>query len=142
MEKTKPYGTVLLKAAKIVDFLADNPNKTLQDISIATNMTNSTTLKILDTLLLIGYVSRDRTKNYRLGSKFIRYANQYINQTDLVELSLPYLEKLQESIDETIHLGVLVDHEILYINKLVPKHQTITMSSKVGIGVNSSYFSY
>lgn len=142
MEKTKPYGTVLLKAAKIVDFLADNPNKTLQDISIATNMTNSTTLKILDTLLLIGYVSRDRTKNYRLESKLIRYANQYINQTDLVELSLPYLEKLQESIDETIHLGVLVDHEILYINKLEPKHQTITMSSKVGIGVNSSYFSY
>ncbi|MEK5379225.1 helix-turn-helix domain-containing protein [Niallia sp. FSL W8-0635] len=56
MEKTKPYGTVLLKAAKIMDSLAENPNKTLQDISIATNMTNSTTLKILDTLLLIGYV--------------------------------------------------------------------------------------
>lgn len=133
MEKTKPYGTVLLKAAKIMDFLADNPNKTLQDISLATDMTNSTTLKILDTLLLIGYVSRDRTKNYRLGSKLIRYANQYINQTDLVEMSLPYLEKLQKSIDETIHLGVFVDNEILYVNKLEPKHQTIRMSSKVGI---------
>lgn len=133
MEKSKPYGTVLLKAAKIMDYLADNPNKPLQDISRATEMTNPTTLKILETLLLIGYVSRDKNKNYRLGSKIIRYANQYFDQIDLVELTLPYLEKLQKSIDETIHLGVLVDNEIIYVNKLEPKYQTIRMSSKVGI---------
>ncbi|MGV3240878.1 IclR family transcriptional regulator, partial [Streptococcus hyovaginalis] len=93
----------------------------------------STTLKILDTLLLIGFVSRDKNKNYRLGSKLIRYANQGVDQLDLVELTLPYLEKLQKLIDETIHLGVLVDNEILYVNKLEAKHQTIRMSSRVGI---------
>jgi IclR family transcriptional regulator, KDG regulon repressor len=133
MEKTKPYGTVLLRAAKIMDYLSENPSNSLQNIAQATEMTNSTTLKILDTLLLIGFVSRDEHKNYRLGSKLIRYANKGVDQSDLVEVTLPYLEKLQESIDETIHLGVLVDNEILYVNKLEPKHQTIRMSSKVGI---------
>lgn len=129
----KPYGTVLIKAAAILDFLANESNATLQEISIGTKMTASTTLKILDTLVLIGYVNRKKDKTYRLGSKLIRYANQNMQQLDLVELTQPYLEKLHLIIDETIHLGVRSNDEILYVNKLEPKHQTIRMSSKIGI---------
>ena len=82
---------------------------------------------------MIGYVKRDKEKNYRLGSKLIKYANQNIQELDLVEISLPYLEALQKTADETIHLGVLTANEILYVNKLEPHNQTIRMSSKVGI---------
>ena len=46
---------------------------------------------------------------------------------------MPHLEKLQEKIDETIHLGILNNSEIYYVNKLEPKFQSIRMSSKVGI---------
>lgn len=133
MEKQKPYGTVLIKAAHILDYLADHPDISLQELAKGTEMTASTTLKILDTLVLIGYVNKNQDKTYRLGSKLIRYANKNIDQLDLVELSLPYLEDLQKSIDETIHLGILNNEEILYVNKLEPKHQTIRMSSKIGI---------
>lgn len=129
----KPYGTVLLKAASIMDHLAENPNQSLQLIALATGMTPSTTLKVLDTLVLIGYVQRNKDKDYRLGSKLIKYANQSIEELDLVEISLPHLEALQAKADETIHLGVLAANEILYVNKLEPQHQTIRMSSKVGI---------
>ncbi|WP_291292143.1 IclR family transcriptional regulator [Enterococcus sp.] len=129
----KPYGTVLLKAATILDYLAEAPNKPLQEIAEATKLTPSTALKILETLQMIGYVKRDKEKNYRLGSKLIKYANQNIQELDLVEISLPYLEALQKTADETIHLGVLTANEILYVNKLEPQNQTIRMSSKVGI---------
>lgn len=133
MEKKKPYGTVLIKAADILDFLSNHPDSILQEITEGTKMTPSTTLKILDTLVLIGYVNRKQDKSYRLGSKLIRYANQNLEQLDLVEITQPYLEKLQEQIDETIHLGILANQEILYVNKLEPKNQTIRMSSKIGI---------
>ena len=63
----------------------------------------------------------------------IRYANQSVEQIDLAEIAVPYLENLQNTVDETIHLGILNNNEILYINKLEPKNQTIRMSSKVGI---------
>ncbi|MFU1827887.1 IclR family transcriptional regulator, partial [Enterococcus faecium] len=72
-------------------------------------------------------------KEYRLGSKLVKYANKNIQELDLVEISLPFLEELQEKADETIHLGVLTANEILYVNKLEPQNQTIRMSSKVGI---------
>jgi IclR family KDG regulon transcriptional repressor len=130
---TKPYGTVLIKAAKIMDYLAEEPNKSLQEIATATELTNSTALKILETLQLIGYVAKDKKKDYRLGSKLIKYANKNIQELDLVEISLPFLEELQEKADETIHLGVLTANEILYVNKLEPQNQNIRMSSKVGI---------
>ena len=56
-----------------------------------------------------------------------------VEQIDLAEIAVPYLENLQNTVDETIHLGILNNNEILYINKLEPKNQTIRMSSKVGI---------
>ncbi|MEY8446397.1 IclR family transcriptional regulator [Enterococcus ratti] len=133
MEKKKPYGTVLIKASKILDYLAENPDVSLQVIAKGVEMTPPTVLKILDTLLRIGYVNKNSEKNYRLGAKLIRYANKNIEQMDLVELTLPFLEKLQKKIDETIHLGIIDNDEILYVNKLEPKHQTIRMSSKIGI---------
>lgn len=58
MSEAKPYGTVLIKAAKIMDFLAEEPDQSLQEITAATKMTPSTTIKILDTLVLIGYVKK------------------------------------------------------------------------------------
>ncbi|MBL1225115.1 IclR family transcriptional regulator [Enterococcus sp. BWR-S5] len=133
MAEAKPYGTVLIKAAKIMDYLSEHPNRSLQEIATSIGMTASTTIKILDTLVLIGYVQKNEDKSYRLGSKLIRYANKRLEQLDLAEITYPYLERLQQTIDETIHLGILNDNEILYINKLEPKHQTIRMSSKVGI---------
>lgn len=133
MENKKPYGTVLIKASSILDYLAETPDSSLQEIAKGTGMTASTALKILDTLTLIGYTNKNVDKNYRLGSKFIRYANKSIEEQDLVEATRPYLEQLQDTIDETIHLGVLNNEEILYVNKLEAKNQTIRMSSKIGV---------
>ncbi|MDA3974125.1 IclR family transcriptional regulator [Enterococcus thailandicus] len=133
MENKKPYGTVLIKASTILDYLAEAPDSSLQAIAKGTGMTASTALKILDTLTLIGYTNKNSDKNYRLGSKFIRYANKSIEEQDLVEVTRPYLEQLQDTIDETIHLGILNNEEILYVNKLEAKNQTIRMSSKIGV---------
>ncbi len=129
----KPYGTVLIKAAKILDFLVDHPNSSLYTIAQATTLTSPTTSKILDTLILIGYVKKSPAKKFSIGTRLIRYANQNLGQLDLLETTQPFLEKLQQEIDETIHLGILNTNEILYVNKLEPKNQTIRMSSKIGI---------
>ncbi len=129
----KPYGTVLIKAAKILDFLVDHPNSSLYTIAQATTLTSPTTSKILDTLILIGYVKKSPAKKFSIGTRLIRYANQNLEQLDLLETTQPFLERLQQEIDETIHLGILNTNEILYVNKLEPKNQTIRMSSKIGI---------
>ncbi|HWJ76832.1 MAG TPA: IclR family transcriptional regulator [Niallia sp.] len=134
MEK-QPYGTVLIKAAKIMDVLSEHKELSLQKIALLTGLTSSTTLKILDTLILIGYVKKDeKKKEFSLGSKLIRYANQQLEDNALVQSAKPFLVDLQNRIDETIHLGILFDNNsVMYVDKLEPKNQVIYMTSKVGI---------
>lgn len=131
--ETKPYGTVLLKAAHILDYLADHPHAKLQEIAKNCQLTSSTALKILDTLLLIQYVEKNSQKEFSIGTKFIRYAHESLAQINLNEIASPFLHELQEKIDETIHLGILENNVIVYIDKLEPKNQNITMSSRIGI---------
>ena len=89
MSQPKPYGTVLIKAAKILDYLADSTgNVTLKEIASASELTTSTTLKILDTLILIGYVSKDeKNKTYFLGSALVKYRQVYSKNSMLKNIA-------------------------------------------------------
>lgn len=130
----KPYGTVLIKASKILDCLAETTGDvTLKEISELSGLTTSTALKILDTLILIGYVTRnEKNKTYFLGPGLVKYSQVYSTNSMLKNIAEPSLEKLQLEIDETIHLGMLNNDELIYIDKLEPKKQSIYMSSKIG----------
>lgn len=130
---SKLYGTVLLKAAKILDVLSDGKSQSLQQIANRTGITASTVSKILTTLTYIHYVAKSPTdKKYHLGAKLIQYGRVQTGITDFIDLTNNELAALQDRIDETIHLSVLEDNHAVYVRKMEPKHQNIFMTSKVG----------
>jgi DNA-binding IclR family transcriptional regulator len=136
MENAKqPYGTVLIKAASILDVLsAKKEPQSLNVIAQESGLTSSTALKILDTLLLIGYVKKHpETKKFELGSALIKYANKYLANLDISKISYPYLKELQNSLDETIHLGILEGDEILTVNKLETNKPIVCLNSRIGL---------
>ncbi|GHI00087.1 IclR family transcriptional regulator [Neobacillus kokaensis] len=136
MEKEKqPYGTVLIKASSILDFLAAKKGpQALNTIAQETGLTSSTALKILDTLLLIGYVKKHHeTKKFELGSGLIKYANQYLANLDISKISYPYLKEMQIQLDETVHLGILEGDEILTVNKLESQKSIVCLNSRIGL---------
>ena len=121
MSKTesKPYGTVLLKADQILNFLYESTQpQRLSVIAKATDLTNSTASKILNTLVLIGYVKRDsKTNEFDLGPSIIKYAKQSLKQLDIKKVAQPHLEKLQEITTETVHLGMIENDQIVYLTE-------------------------
>jgi DNA-binding IclR family transcriptional regulator len=134
MEKEKqPYGTVLLKANRILDYLAScNHPQALNQIAHATKLTNPTALKILETLLIIGYVQKDsETKKFRLGSGLIKFANSALNQLDIKIIAQPYLEELQKITGETVHLGILDKDSVVYVTK-IDSTNPIILYSQIG----------
>lgn len=133
MNTKQLYGTVLLKADKIIDVLSHYKRCNLQEIAREAQLTNSTALKILETLIHIGYVEKNEDKTYQIGIKLIRLANLKLQELELYQISLPYLEKLRNNLNETVHLGYFAEDEVMYIHKLEPKNQSIRMTSKVGI---------
>lgn len=134
MTQAKPYGTVLLKADAILNFLASSEaGQPLHIIAKETDMTNSTVSKILGTLELMDYVTRDNaTKTYRLGSALVKFANQYLSDLDISKIAHPTLKKLHAELDETVHLSVREGDKILYVNKLESKRPIVVTTSKIG----------
>ena len=133
-EEKKPYGTVLLKAAKIVAHLSNSKEvQSLAVIAANTGLSSPTALKILDTLLLIGYVEKDeQTKRFTLGSALIRHANNRLANLDIIKITEPYLRNLQAGLDETVHLGILDKDEVLYVNKLETQKAIANINSRIG----------
>lgn len=133
-QNKQPYGTVLIKASMILDFLSSSKNpQLLSEISSETGLTNSTASKILDTLSLIGYVKKDpETKKFSLGSVLIKYANDFLSNLDISKMSYPYLKDLQLQIDETVHLGIREGNDVLYVNKLETQKPVVCINSNIG----------
>lgn len=137
MTETKPYGTAILRAKQILDFLEheDRPVN-LQKIYTSLNTSKSTVLKILNTLCMIGYVKRDEaTKRYTLGTKMISYGEAARKSFSIITVAEPDLRELNEQIGETVHLGVYDRDRIIYIKKLNAKSKII-LRSQVGHSVD------
>ena len=57
-------------------------------------------------------------EEYQLGLKLFELGNSVARQRELREAALPFMEDLYEATHETIHLGVLDDAEVLYVEKI------------------------
>jgi len=135
MKKTNPNYPieVLNKTFSILEILFQHGSAmNMTEISEKLGFYPSTTHRILDTLKHWGYVEQDsHTQKYQLGLKVLELGMAKFHQIDLVREAIPYLKELVNQCNETVHLGVLEEGEVLYIAK-EESSQTIRMCSYVG----------
>ncbi|MGQ9630529.1 MAG: IclR family transcriptional regulator [bacterium] len=71
---------------------------------------------ILSTLEAEGIVERDPdSQRYRLGLKLFELGNMARSNLELRKVAVPFLKELNSRLDETVHLTVLDEGEVLYI---------------------------
>ncbi len=135
MENTSPNYPikVLNKSLSILDtILRQGSAMSMTEISEKLGLYPSTTHRILDTLKHWGYVEQEpNNQRYQLGLKVIELGMAKFHQMDLAREATPYLKELVKQCNETIHLGVLEEEEVLYLAK-EESSQTIRMCSFVG----------
>jgi DNA-binding IclR family transcriptional regulator len=87
---------------------------------------------LLRTLVDRGWAEFDPApRTYTLGIRTLEAGNAYTRAVGLVERALPLMEKIRDSIDETVQLAVLDGLHNVYIAK-VDGRQTLTLASEVG----------
>lgn len=124
---------VLDRAFSILSLLAKGEPCTPAQISAEVGLNPSTTFRMLATLAYYRFVKRDETTNqYQLGLACLELAHAYMDSSDLRRVALPELETLRNETKETVHLAVLQDMEIVYLEKLPGLHAIGLMSSRVG----------
>ena len=109
----------------------------ITEISEGTDLHKSTVYRLVDTLCYRGYLTHDsETGKYKIGMKFFELGSRVINNLDLRTQAKPYLYELEDKTGETVHLGVLEETEMIYIDK-VESRKTIRMESQVGKRVHT-----
>lgn len=133
-KKKKPYGSVLIKAVQILDLLSQRSEpQSMTEISTYTEITMSTTNKVLKTLDLVGFVKRDsQTKDYSLGPRLIQLANASFIQFDIARETYPTLKHLYERVDTTVNLGMHSDNQVLFVNKFSERESSAATVSRIG----------
>jgi len=135
MKKAKPNYPikVLDKSLSVLELLLrQNSAMNMTELSEKLGFYPSTVHRILDTLKCRGYVEQDsHTQKYQLGLKVLELGMAKLHQMDLVREATPHLKELVNQCNETVHLGVLEEGEVLYLAK-EESSQTIRMISYVG----------
>ena len=99
-------------------FSLEKPEWGITEISKALNIYKSNVHNILTTLSEKSFVKKDaKTNKYKLGIKFFELGSVVIKNMDLRKIAHPYMEKLLKEFNETAHLGILVEGEILSIEQ-------------------------
>lgn len=99
-------------------FSVEKPEWGVTEISEALNFYKSTVHGILSTLEARGFIEKNPvTGKYWLGIKFLELGSVVLKELDVRTVAQPYMEKLSREFNETVHLGVLVEGEVLSIEQ-------------------------
>ena len=123
----------MARAAKILEHLAYNGNnESLSNISRALELNKSTVFTLISTWEQLGYVQQNQdTGKYSLGLKLFELGQVVYSSMDLRANAMPFLRELAAQYGETVHLSVLSDGEVVYIDK-VASPRSIRIGSHIG----------
>jgi DNA-binding IclR family transcriptional regulator len=122
------------KALTILDLLARNGREMpLSEICREMGLAKGTIHGLLATLKDFQYVDQDGFEGkYRLGIRLFEVGNIVANSWDVRRVAAPYIEKLVDELEETVHLAVLNEDRVLYIDKRESR-RSIRIVSQVGM---------
>lgn len=120
------------KMFSIIYYLKNKKTARLQDISIDLGLAKSTTHRILNTLEGQRFVVKDEeSKKYSLGLGFVDLGLDVLENLDIREAARPVLDELNDKTEETVHLALFTDDQVVYMDKRESRH-VIRMYSVIG----------
>lgn len=135
MSRNKPNQLIksLDRALNILELIVGNEKGMgVTEISRELDIHKSTVYRLLDTLKFRGYLEKNEDNHkYIAGIKLFEISSKVLNDIDSRIRVRPYLKELMQKTEETVHLGILDDGEIIYLDK-VESTATIRMYSQVG----------
>jgi len=123
----------ILRASNVLRcFLGEKSHFKISDLARQLKLDRSTTYRILLSLEKCGLVEKDqKTGEYSLGLSTFEIGNTYLRRVDFIKASNPIMTELAMKVQETVHLAVLSDTEIVYVDK-VDSPRTLGVMSKIG----------
>ncbi len=129
-----PYRSqALCRGLDILDcFSLQNRELSLTDIVQRTGLNKTTVKRILYNLTSRNYLLQDpQTRKYRLGMRLFEMGGIVYNSFSLRKSADPHLHKLRDKTGLTTFLGIAVENQLVFVEKLGGKG-AIQVSSGIG----------
>jgi IclR family transcriptional regulator, KDG regulon repressor len=122
----------VLKVFAILQALAERSEIGISELSVRLAMPKATVYRFLQTMKTLGYVRQEvDSERYGLAMKVFELGAKALQYPDMVELAKPHMQNLSDATGETVHMGMLIDSEIIYVHKVDSRHM-LGMYSRVG----------
>jgi len=126
-----PAGTqTLLRGLATIEAVSHGAT-TLPLISAAIGCTRSTTHRLVMALVVAGYIKQMPGLGYVLGPKLIELGFCAREQLPLPTVARPYMGKLADDTQDTVHLAEAEGGEVFYLDK-IPGKRGMEMRSRIG----------
>lgn len=102
----------------------------LAELSRRTGLPKGTLHRMTGQLIEVGALERVDDR-YQLGLRLFEIARMVPLQLRLREVTLPFMEDLYEATHETVHLGVLRDTDVVYLERIAG-HRQVYCPTRVG----------
>ena len=122
----------VLKVFAIMQSLSERDETGISELSVRLAMPKATVYRFLQTMKTLGYVRQEvDSERYGLSMKMFELGAKALQYPDMVEIAKPHMQQLSDATGETVHLGMLIDSEIIYVHKVDSRHM-LGMYSRVG----------
>ncbi len=122
----------VLKVFAILNALSERSDIGISDLSVRLAMPKATVYRFLQTMKTLGYVRQEPdSERYGLTMRMFELGAKALPFPELVDLAKHHMQMLADATGETVHLGTLIDSEIIYVHKVDSKHM-LGMYSKIG----------
>jgi IclR family acetate operon transcriptional repressor len=106
----------LKRAAAILDVVARKPEGiSLAQLSTELDLHSSTAFHLIQTLVGLGFLTQLADRRYRIGTRLFTLAAGALDETALLSLATPILERLSADTGHAAHLAVRFKNEIIVV---------------------------
>lgn len=112
----KHFINALARGLKVLaSFSADRPRLTLQELSEISGFNKTAVQRLTDTLIALGYLGRNRRKEFFLEPRILTLGFNYLSGSELRQLGATHLRTFSLQIGQTVNLAVLDDLEVIFV---------------------------
>jgi len=125
---------VVEKAVDLLEMLSKSKTGySVSELSSFMKLPKTTVFRLLTTLREKQYVEKvPDSENYQLGVKLLMLGTVILDRMDLRTIARPFIEELARATNEVVHLAILDDEEVVYLDKVESLDHPIRIYSQVG----------
>jgi len=112
----KHFVQSLARGLSVLQAFSSERNRlTLTELAAITRMNRTAVQRFTDTLMELGFLGRNRHKEFHLTPKVLSLGFTYLHGSEITRLAASYLRAFSERIGLTVNMAILDDTEILFL---------------------------